>query len=60
MEYNIIADNGIDYHIFEVDFDSEYDDNVVIWDMYGYRFAVSGIYDIDELLKIAISVRAID
>jgi hypothetical protein len=59
MEYRIISENSIAYHVFEVD-GTDDEENVVVWDMQGYRFTVAGTYDVDELLKIALSVRAVE
>jgi len=56
VEYSIVIEDGIDYHVFVADSDLEYEENSIVWNMQGYRFTIAGIYDIDELLKIALSV----
>jgi hypothetical protein len=56
-EHSIISLNGVDYHLFLATDDAEYKSNSVVWDMQGYRFTIAGVYDIDELLEIAVSVQ---
>ena len=56
-KYKVIIENDIVYHLFESTLiDNEHDFNTIIWDMFGYRFTIAGNYDINELLKIALSV----
>jgi hypothetical protein len=56
-EYDTIVENDVIYHIFEVTDGIEGKQNILIWDMNGYRFTVAGEIDIDELMKIALSVK---
>ncbi|MCL2018959.1 MAG: DUF4367 domain-containing protein [Oscillospiraceae bacterium] len=57
MKYSVIVEDEIIYHLFETIIkDDKYEDNVIVWDMDGYRFTVMGNYNIDELVKIALSV----
>jgi hypothetical protein len=55
-EYRTIVEGDIVYHIFELTDETEYKKNIVVWDMAGYRFTVMGTYDVDELMKTALSV----
>ena len=56
-EYSVIVENDIVYHLFESTLeDNEYDFNIVVWDISGYRFTVMGNYDVNELLRMALSV----
>jgi hypothetical protein len=57
MDYSIITDNGVPYHLFRTTITDGEHDNVVLWDADGYRFTVMGNYDIDELLRIALSIK---
>ncbi|MCL2019951.1 MAG: DUF4367 domain-containing protein [Oscillospiraceae bacterium] len=54
MEYSLIVNNDIIYHLFEGKI--EHGESMIVWDMGGYRFTIIGNYEIDELLKIAFSV----
>jgi hypothetical protein len=57
LEHSIIVENDIIYHLFEaVTADKRYE-NMIVWDMSGYRFMITSGYYIDELIKIAFSVR---
>jgi hypothetical protein len=57
MTYSTFIENGTVYHLFETTIKDNYNDNIIVWDMDGYRFTVFGNYAIDELLKIALSVK---
>lgn len=55
--YSVIIENGNTYYLFTSEVADE--ENVVIWDMNGYRFKVASLYSIDELTKIAFSVKTV-
>jgi hypothetical protein len=57
MEYSVIVENDIVYHLFQTTITDGYHDNVVVWDIAGYRLTILGNYDIDELIKIALSIK---
>lgn len=52
--YNIIENNGIEYHVFPSESD-EYKTKI-IWYKSGYGFILESNIDLDELIKIATSV----
>jgi hypothetical protein len=57
MKYSVIVEKDTVYHIFESAIKDEREDNIIVWDIDGYRFTIIGNYDIDELIKIAFSVK---
>ena len=52
--YSTIIENGVTYHVFETYDEGE--NHIIIWDMGGYRFEITGVVDVDELVKVALSV----
>jgi hypothetical protein len=57
LGYSIIVENGIIYHLFEATSENERYENMIVWDMNGYRFMITSNYNVDELMKIAFSVK---
>jgi len=55
-EYRTVVENDVIYHVFELTDEIEHKNNMIVWDMNGYRFTIVGEYDIDELMKMALSV----
>jgi hypothetical protein len=57
-DYRSETREGIEYHIFE----SQSEDNfsVIVWTQDGFVFSLTGLLDIDELMKMAISVSPLD
>ena len=55
--YKVVVENDVVYHLFDSTLDDNpHDFNIVVWDMSGYRFTITGNYDINELFEIALSV----
>jgi hypothetical protein len=57
MEYSIIIENDIVFHLFKPFPEDEYGENIIVWDLSGYRFTLTSGYELDELLKIAFSIK---
>lgn len=57
MIYSTFIENDIVYHLFEPTIKDEYEDTIIVWNKDEYRFTLIGNYDIDELIKIALSVK---
>lgn len=53
-EYSIFELNDVTYYIFAALLD--YKDHMIVWDNKGYRFAVIGNCDLDELGLVALSI----
>jgi len=54
MEYSVMIENDIIYHLFEAT--NEAEEKIIVWDISGYRFTLTGHIEVNELFKMALSV----